>query len=179
MQNAKIVLFIVLIVLAGGSAHAGDWRLMATRAGFYGQYSLGLSYEWNPRHAVDYSIGTYQIDLENYYQSNLGYRYSHWQIPFYGNDWRPLQFGAFLVYAMNQQRYFLKSPGKYPYPEYYDETALRYGLEFSSTITFKPSRIGLGYHFRIFDNGVIATFNNSARNLQYYSSSGISVQYLF
>lgn len=179
MQNSKIALTIFLILFAALPSRAGDWRLMATRAGFYGQYSLGFSYEWAAHHAVDCSIGTYQIDLENYYQSNLGYRYSRWQIPFYGNDWRPLQFGAFLVYAMNQDKYFLRSPGKYPYPEYYDETALRYGLEFSSTITFKPSRIGLGYHFRIFDNGVIASFNNSARNLQYYSSSGISVQDLF
>ncbi len=167
------------MILARPYAFADDWRLLTTRAGFFGQYSLGLSYEWTPQHALDCTLGTYQIELENYYQSNVAYRYSRWQIPFYGHDWRPIQFGAFLVYAMNQDKYFLKSPEKYPYPEYYDETALRYGLEFSSTITFKPSRVGFGYHFRIFDNGVIASFNSSARNLQYYSSSGLSLQYLF
>lgn len=83
------------------------------------------------------------------------------------------------MYAMNDKKYFLRSPGKYPYPEYYDETALRYGLEFGTTLTFMPSRLAIGYRVRIFDNGVIAAFNKNNRDLQYYISSGLSLQYLF
>lgn len=141
------------------SAQAGEWRAVLERAGFLGTLAAGASYEFVPEHAA--------------------YRYSRWNTKVFGNDWRPLQLGVFAVYALNNERFFIKSPDKYPYPDYYDETAIRYGAEFGTTFTFMPSRIGIGYHIRIFDNGIIAMFNNSNRDIQYYISSGISLQYLF
>ncbi|MFS4458025.1 hypothetical protein [Bdellovibrio sp. HCB2-146] len=177
MQNFKN-LSLIFILLFSMQARA-DWRALFERGGFLGKYSLGFSYEWLPEHAVNYLLGVYNIGDENYYQSNFIYRYSRWNVNFYGNDWRPLQFGFFTVVSMDNERYFFRSPGKYPYPKYYDETAFRYGAEFSSTLTFHPSRVAIGYHLRVFDNGLIAAFNNSNRDLQYYISSGLSLQYLF
>lgn len=177
MRKLKIVI-LFLSVLFGTSAQA-EVRLLFQRSGFVGKYSIGVSYEFTPQHAVDYLLGVYQIDNEDFYQSNFIYRYSRWNVPFYGSTWRPIQFGFFMVYAMNQDKYFLNSPSKYPYPGYYDETALRYGAEFSSTFTYWPTGIAIGYHIRVFDNGLIAAFNNSNRDLQYYMSSGVSFQYVF
>lgn len=177
MPKLKIVILLFLFFLSVNAQ--AEVRLMFQRSGFVGKYALGASYEFNPKHAVDYLLGVYQIEDEDFYQSNLMYRYSRWNVPFYSNSWRPIQFGFFMVYAMNQDKYFLKSPGKYPYPKYYDETALRYGAEFSSTFTMWPSGIAIGYHLRVFDNGIIAAFNNRNRDLQYYTSSGISLQYVF
>jgi hypothetical protein len=160
-------------------ANAADGRIVFERAGFLGQYALGGSYEITPEHAVDLMVGVYHVSSNDYYQTSLIYRYSRWNTTFYGNNWRPLQFGIFATYSLDQDRYFMKSPGKYPDPNYYDETALRYGAEISSTFTFMPIGIGIGYHLRIFDSGIIAMFNNSNRDVQYYISSGISLQYLF
>ncbi|WP_347358597.1 hypothetical protein [Bdellovibrio sp.] len=178
MRNLKALIFFAVLTTSL-QAPAADWRALFERAGFLGKYAIGASYEWAPEHAVSYLLGNYQIEDEDFYQSNLIYRYSRWNTDFFGHHWRPLQFGFFLVYAMNNQKYFLKSPDKYPYADYYDETALRYGVEFGTTLTFMPSRLGLGYYIRVFDNGVIANFNNSKRDLQYYISSGLSLQYLF
>jgi hypothetical protein len=177
LQNLKII-FLFLALLSSGPARA-EWRAMVERAGFLGKVAAGTSYEFNPEHAVDYLLGMYEIGNDHYYQSNLMYRYSHWNVPVRKDVWRPLQLGAFVVYAMNNDRYFMDSPDVYPESNYYDGTAIRYGTEFSSTYTWYPSRIGLGYHIRIFDNGIIAIFNNSNRDLQYYISSGFSLQYVF
>jgi hypothetical protein len=175
----KLKIVILLLLLFVGVNASAVTRIVFERAGFLGKYALGASYEWTPEHAIDYLLGVYQIEGENFYQSNLIYRYSRWNVPFYSNSWRPVQFGLFLVYAMNQERYFMSSPGKYPYPAYYDETALRYGAEFSSTFTMWPSGFAFGYHIRIFDNGLVAAFNNTSQDIQYYISSGISLQYVF
>lgn len=152
---------------------------MIERAGFMGFLAAGVSYEWTPEHATDVSLGGYDIGNDTYYQTNIGYRYSRWVTPLKGNEWRPLQFGGFAVYALNTDRFFIRSPDKYPSKGYYDETALRYGAEFGSTLTFFPSRLAIGYRVRIFDNGLIAMFNNSNRDIQYYISSGFTLQYLF
>ncbi|WP_373998079.1 hypothetical protein [Bdellovibrio bacteriovorus] len=174
--QALALAFLFLFV---SSAHADDWRAVVERAGFMGTVAAGASYEFEPEHAVDLSLGGYPIDDEVFYQANLVYRYSRWNTPVREDVWRPLQFGFFLVYALNSDKYFLESPDKYPYPDYYDFTALRYGAEFGTTYTFMRSRIGISYRIRIFDNGVIAIFNNNNRDLQYYISSGLSLQYLF
>ncbi|WP_413585937.1 hypothetical protein [Bdellovibrio sp. HCB274] len=170
---------IIFATLLGCTANAGDWRALIERAGFTGFLAAGVSYEWLPEHATDVTLGGYQIANETYYQANIGYRYSRWSTPLKGNDWRPVQFGAFAVYALNTDRFFIRSPDKYPSKGYYDETALRYGAELGSTLTFMPSRIAIGYRVRIFDNGLIAMFNNSNRDIQYYISSGFTLQYLF
>lgn len=170
---------ILCLCLATSTANAGEVRAILERAGFMGTVAAGGSYEWTEQHASDLSLGTFLIGSEQFYQANIGYRYSRWNSPMKGDMWRPLQFGFFGVYALNNKRFFLKSPDKYPYPGYYDETAFRYGLEFGTTYTFMPSRIAIGYRLRIFDNGIIATFNNNNRDIQYYISSGFTVQYLF
>ncbi|WP_413583108.1 hypothetical protein [Bdellovibrio sp. HCB288] len=178
MFSFNKIVFICLIFVAS-PAHSGEWRALIERAGFMGFLAAGVSYEWTQEHATDVSLGGYHIDNETYYQTNIGYRYSRWVTPLKGNEWRPLQFGGFAVYALNTDRYFLSSPDKYPSKGYYDETALRYGAEFGSTLTFFPSRLAIGYRVRIFDNGLIAMFNNSNRDIQYYISSGFTLQYLF
>lgn len=153
---------------------------MAERAGFYGSIAFGGSYEFNDRHAVDFSIGEYLNDQHRYHQSNLSYRYSRWQMDFDQNKiWRPLQIGVFTVRSWDGRNYFLTSPGKYPYEQYYDETALRYGVEFGSTFTFTDYNFGISYRLRILDSGLIALYNNRNRDLQYYISSGLSFQYVF
>ncbi len=175
MSYIKIILFLLFSATASSQA---EWRALAERAGFFGKYSLGASYEWNQTQAVDLLIGTYEVADASYYQANFAYRYSRWEVPFYEHNWRPIQFGGFIVTSLDNGRFFITSPSKYPYPEYYDETALRWGAELGSTFTFK-NRFAIGYCLRIFDNGLIAIYNNSNRDLQYYISSGLSLQYAF
>lgn len=166
-------------MLSSVQVRAGDWRAVVSRAGFLGVVAAGASYEVNPYHAVDFLLGSYSMGGDRHLQSNFLYRYSRWQVPVGADVWRPVQFGAFIVYANNNDKFFLKSPEVYPERNYYDGTAIRYGAEVTSTYTWYPLRFGLAYHLRIFDNGLIAIFNNSNRDLQYYISSGFSLQYVF
>jgi len=144
-----------------------------------GTVSAGPIYEFNPYHAMAFTVGSYQNGRSHYAQLNLAYRYSRWQFERPGVLWRPLQIGLFAIYSTDQDRYFIKSPDKYPESGYYDETALRGGLEFGSTIILHNYHLGLAMYLRILDNGITAIVNNVHCDLQYYSSTGIAVHYVF
>lgn len=155
------------------------WVANFERAGFLGSYALGVGYETESRHAFEGSIGTYSNDGKNQYQTNLLYRYSGWEITGNNKTWRPLQVGVFTIRSWDRENYFTKSPDQYPYEGYYDFTAFRAGLEVSNTLIFNQSRIAISYRFRILDNGIVAVYNNSHKDLQYYISSGLALSYLF
>jgi hypothetical protein len=113
------------------------------------------------------------------YQSNFAYRYSPWRILWNEIVWKPVQVGIFALYSWDQSNYFLKSPNKYPSGDYYEQTAFRWGIEFGSQIGFWLDRWAIGYSVRITDAGVIALYNNTERDLQYSSSSGVRVECSF
>lgn len=184
MPIAKIVICLLMALcihpaLANEEDSQIHYRWILEKAGFFGDYATGVSVDWNDRHATDLSLGRYRIDDSYSKQLNLSYRYSRWQVLFRGDEWRPVQYGAFVIHSIGDDRFFSRSPSKYPYPDYYDPTAFRFGMEFSSTWTFKPENIALALRLRVFDTGLIAGFNNENRNLQYFSSSGLSLQYVF
>lgn len=179
MQKLQIALFYLMTLIFINPALAANVRATLAHAGFFGKVSLGISYEFSDQHAADISLGGYEISDHLYYQLNLAYRYSPWTVPFGKHQWRPIQTGIFAVYSLDHDRYFFKSPGKYPYDNYYEQTILRYGVEFSSTMTFLPYNVAISYHVRVFETGVIANFNNQHKDLEFYISSGVSLQYLF
>lgn len=126
------------------------------------------------------SLGAYTDDGElQRYQSNLAYRNSLWQVPLEEKTWVPLQLGVFTIYSLDGSHFFLQSPSKYPSAGYYDQTAFRWGIEFGTSLIFRENRYAVSYHFRILDNGFVAVYNNFRRDLQYYVSSGINLQYRF
>jgi hypothetical protein len=167
-----------LCILLASAAHGGA-RAVLEKAGFMGALALGAGYDWSPDHATDFSLGGYRISDNTYYQANFSYRYSPWQIPYLINTWQPLHVGFFMVYALNGNRYFLSSPEKYPTPGYYDQTALRYGLELGSTYIFTSKNFSVGYRLRVFDTGLIAAYNNTDSGLTYSVSSGLALHYFF
>jgi hypothetical protein len=166
-------------VLSGSVSYA-QWSLSVEHAGFFGTYALGGVYEFNDRHATELSLGVYRNEGKpQQYQSNLAYRHSLWRVPWEEKMWVPLQLGAFTIYSLDGDHFFLKSPSKYPSAGYYDQTALRWGFEFGTSLIFPKNRFSISYHFRILDNGFVAVYNNFRRDLQYYVSSGINFQYRF
>lgn len=161
-------------------AEPTELRLFIARSGFMGKGALGLSAEFaDHKHTTDLSLGVYDIEKVNYYQLNFSYRYSQWKIYYRNQEWRPLQIGIFGVYSLDYDRFFYDSPTPYPTKDYYEQTRFRYGLEISTNLTFVKSCLGLSYHLRVFDTGLTASFNNQNRDLQYYMSSGVSLQYIF
>lgn len=153
--------------------------MLVERAGFFGRWGLGGIYELNRRHSFELSVGNSVIEHKDHYQANLSYRYSQWEVVIADYRWLPFQVGMFTMYSLDQSRYFLESPGKYPSPGYYDGTALRSGIDFATTLIWMRSSLGVAYHLRVLDSGVVAIYNNKNRDLQYYISSGISLRYLF
>lgn len=171
-------LITLVLFLAAVEANA-TWQVSLSRAGFFGSWAIGGIYEWSDRHSVELAAGQYQIQNKNYWQSDLAYRYAIWKTEYENIVWAPIQPGLFAIGSWDRENYFLKSPSKYPYDSYYDQTAVRWGLEFSSVVGWKNAPISIAYHIRIIDAGVVAIYNNSHKELQYYLSSGISLRYAF
>lgn len=165
-----------MLVSAPASA---KWAAELATSGFMGTLSAGPVYEWAGRHHVAMTIGAYQNGENRYGQLNTAYRYARWRFERPDILWKPLHIGLFTLYSLDQKRFFVKSPSRYPEDGYYEQTALRGGLEIGTTILFVKSKIGLASYLRVLDNGVIALLNNVHRDLQYYSSSGVALQYQF
>lgn len=178
MVHAQTITTYLFVFLLSFSAKA-DWRLIFERAGFLGAYSGGFSYQWNERHATDLSLGSYSNDGVKYYQTNISYRYSRWSVPWENRNWIPIQIGVFTIRSLDKHNYFVKSPSEYPSDGYYDATAFRWGLLYGTALEFPESHFGIAYYIKILDNGIIALYNNSQMDLQYYISSGIGLHYIF
>lgn len=177
MFHLKIAAFTLILhisVLADSAT-----RVQLEKAGFFGNYSIGVGYDWAIEHITDFSLGFFQIDHNTSYQANLAYRYSHWNLSSSRHFWQPFQIGVFATYALSGSRYFLTSPAKYPGSGYYEQTALRHGLELATTYVSNDSNVGIGYRLRILDSGFIAVYNNTESTLKYSAASGIVLQYLF
>ena len=156
-----------------------QWGISLQHAGFLGDAAFGVSYEPYEQHYVSYLLGVYKIGGTDFYQSSLLYRYSRWEVLVDGHKWRPVQFGTFLTYAMNNDRFFVKSPAIFPDEKYYEQTALRIGIEVGTDITFEKYPVSVGTYLRWLDAGIIAFYNNPRRDQQYYVSSSLSIQYKF
>lgn len=157
---------------------SADWRGVAARSGFFGKYSLSGNYSPSENHEFELGIGSYSIGATYYGQLNAAYRYGYWHVPWQEKRWTP-QAGVFTIYSLDQKHFFTESPGKYPSPNYYDQTSYRWGLEFGFTLAFLSTGLDAGYRFRILDTGVIAFYNNGHRDLQYYCSSALELRYNF
>ena len=167
----------MLLILPGfGRA---EWQATVNRMGFFGNLGAGAIYDWENRHSLELSIGFYSNNEKTYSQTNLAYRYSRWIVEYPDIFWSPIQLGIFSVRSWDRDGYFLRSPSKYPYAGYYDETALRWGLEFGTVVKWKSSPVALAYHVRILDAGVVAIYNNANKDLQYHVSSGLALRYCF
>lgn len=156
-----------------------DWRLSFERAGFFGSYSGGFGYQWDQRHSTDLTLGVYSNDGVKYNQINFSYRYSRWTIPWENKNWIPAQVGVFTVRTLDRHNYFVRSPSEYPTDGYYDATAFRWGFLYGMALEFPDSHFSVAYFVKILDNGIVALYNNSNMDLQYYISSGIGFQYIF
>lgn len=157
-----------------------DWKGTLNQSGFFGTYSAGAIYEWKDQHQVEFSLGSYPFDGVNYGQTNFAYRYSPWKV-FVSPEvqWQPAHFGIFMIHSWDQSQYFIESPSKYPYEGYYDQTALRFGFEWATSWNFQSQKWAAVYALRLLDGGLIAWHNNSPENINFFVSSGISLQYKF
>ena len=124
-------------------------------------------------------VGTYSIEAEDHYQLNFAYRYTPWAVPFDKVQWRPFQIGLVGLHSLDYNRYFLRSPVQYPQDNYYEQTLIRLGLELGQHWVVEDYSIGLSYYFRLLDNGFVALYNNTQKDLQYYTSSGLGITYFF
>lgn len=172
-QIAFIIFFLI------GLPAQAQWQATINRMGFFGRIGGGAIYTWNDVHSVEGSLGLFAMDDKDYGQINMAYRYSRWQVQHYERLWTPMQVGVFLTRALPTKQYFKASPSKYPSADYYDQTALRGGLEFGTSVMFSKTNLGVAYHMRVLDAGLIAFYNNAHRDLQYYVSSALSLRYQF
>lgn len=177
MGNVKELIFVFF--LAYTSWAKADWQFTFNRMGFLGEFGVGMIYDWENPHSMEVSIGSYKTKYQNEWQTNIAYRYSKWHIDRGEKVWTPIQFGFFTVRSLDSEEYFIRGPDQYPESNYYDQTALRWGIEFGSALKFKSSGISIAYYFRILDTGIIALYNNGRKDLQYYASSGLSARYHF
>ena len=156
-----------------------DWSAEVGYSGFWGTVSAGPIYRVDEKQSLGLSLGSYRNGPDVFAQINFVYRYAHWKFERGSLLWRPLHIGPFLSLTTDQKRFFLMSPEKYPEDGYYEQTALRGGAEIGTTVLFCKARLAFALYFRLLDNGMVAIYNNRTRDLQYFSSSGLGLQYHF
>lgn len=173
----KWILIIFLLWSAVGQAER--LSITAGTAAFMGEQYYGGIYNWNDHHAVFLTFGSYDIHNVDYWQYNLGYRFTSEVIEYEYFNWAPVQMGVSLIRSMGYREFFIKSPDRYPSENYYEGNALRLAFILGSGFNFFDNKLGLNYHFVVLDTGLIAIYNNPKARLPYYFSSGLSLQYNF
>src|SRR3989338_2477474 len=113
MARLKTLIFFLFAFRANAS-----WVWMNHYVGYFGNFASGFEYEIDSSHAIEFSIGRYQIDEKYFHQTNFAYRYSPYKIDWKQKLWTPLQAGIFSCQSWDQNHYFAESPGYYPYKEY-------------------------------------------------------------
>lgn len=166
-------------------ASLDKWGAEVTYAGYLGDFSIGFLREWRETHSVHLSVGYYDIDGIKYTQANLGYMYqTPWHHRFDDNpdlSWHFFSVGLYLLRSLDNTHYFRASPSKYPTAGYYDETALRFGLNMATSVRFWNDSTQISYFMMILDNGIIAAYNNQHERslISYFVSHGLSLSYRF
>lgn len=171
-------LFLIIVVRITVPA-AAEWGLLLGTAGFQGAMTLGLTYQLSVRHALELSLGQYAIENQAAYQVNFGYTYTPARIQLGPMAWAPVDMSALLIYALDNQRYFVVSPSRFPTPGYYEPTALRAGLSLGTELAILKDRLRLIYQVVILDNGIVAALNNRAEDVNYFLSAGLKLRFDF
>jgi hypothetical protein len=177
MGYVQKLTFVTILFFSSGTL--AIWQVAVNHAGFFGIWSLGAIYKWPDRFSLEFGLGRYQIDGRNFWQSNIAYRYAIWKFNYEQIVWTPLQPGLFLVASLDREKYFVESSPRYPYPNYYDQTAVRGGLELGTKLAWKNSPTTLVVYLRMIDGAILALYNTSKNEFQYYLASGVSLQYDF
>lgn len=159
-------------------ASAEEWGVALNTGGFQGTYSAAAAYDWSRTHEVELGAGRFLFAGKEETQINFGYRYTPYVLQMQDFGWAPVSLGLTLNYALNQDDYFVRNPGKYPDPDYYEQTGIRAGLELSTQAMYGKNWRVL-YKVVMIDSGLIAVVNNDSGYAKNFLSAGISLQYFF
>lgn len=177
LQTLNLILFALLTVFS--TAANADWGLGVATGGFQGRTSTAVIWDWKRTHTIEFGVGEYSLDEKRKTQFNLSYRYTPFEVQWRQFTWAPTSIGLILIYANDEKRYFTQGPSKYPDEDYYDETGIRPGLEWSTQVTTLDGQIRLLYKIVLMDTGVVALINNDSKYAEYFYSSGLALQYFF
>lgn len=177
----KFLMLMLIFFGSCGLGRAGHVEVVGQTAGFLGEQAYGLGYEFNSRHYAEVTVGKYSVEGEDNHQLNIGYTYSWWHVPWLHGISKIFCPGLYALTALGRDEYFLASPDKYPYPEYYDQTAVRFGLTlaFSHLFLWENGGLELVYQVMMLDHGLIAKYNNPNEGLEDFISSGVMLRMQF
>lgn len=177
MVTLKAVLIFLVIILGTTVTFAeepGPWGIVTGAAGYQGEFFAGGMYRFNERHTMVVSLGTFTLDYPHA-QLNIGYVYSPYAMDVYEHTrWTVLDCGVSLSFALNRNKYFLKSPVQYPQENYYDQTRDRAALQIGTSLEPFDGAISIRYFVSLLTFGAVAFFNNQEGYRQFLSS-GISL----
>jgi hypothetical protein len=179
-----IIALVVLMMMATAPAvsFAGDMDVVLQTQGFLGERALGLGYEFNSRHRIEATVGTYHVDSDEYRQLNIGYTYSPFQLDWNCGKTKIFSPGIYALFTRGHDLYFVHSPDRYPYKDYYDPNGVRLGitLAFSHVFQWASQAVEIVYQIMALDQGVIADYNNPEEDeLDDFMSSGLMVRVRF
>lgn len=149
---------VLLLGLLSVPAHS-EWGPVSGTSGYQGEFYLGGSHRSeNERHNTDISIGVTQgIIGGEFYQLNLKYVYSPYIKNFKKFSTNFIGVGALLTRCLCDD-VFIENVDPYPEGNYYDETAYRSAVVFSSKIYWKD--VEIYWDWLLLDQILIAYYNN-------------------
>jgi hypothetical protein len=142
-----------------GLSSQADWGPHFGSGGYLGGFYVGATHRsFEQTHAFDLSLGVTRGILEKeVYQLNAKYTYSPFRWSFPKIKTNIMGIGLLLTRCLCDE-VFSKNLDIYPEPNYYDETAYRLGLVFSTIVIWRDFEIY--WDWVLLDQILLANYNN-------------------
>lgn len=169
-----------LLVLSPLSVQAVEWQMSLQHAGFMGETSVAAGFENQARwFGMDVGMGfSSDSDGKSVRQINLKTRLQPfiWGLGKYGELILPY-LGVQAMYT-DDTAFFVKSGNEFPEDEYYDFTAIRFGIPLG--MSWRNETWAVYAEYVLLDTDLIAQYNTeSALKYQDITSASVGLRYYF
>lgn len=169
-----------LLVLSPLSVQAVEWQMSLQHAGFMGETSVAAGFENQSRwFGMDLGVGfSSDSDGKSVRQINVKARFQPliWGAGKYGEVILPY-FGVQAMYT-DDTAFFVQSGDEFPEDEYYDFTAIRFGIPVG--IAWRNETWSVYAEYVLLDTDIIAQYNTkSALGYQVIASASVGLRYYF
>lgn len=137
-QNQPIIYILLLVLLKGAQTFAGTVAISGQHAGMIGKISLGAGYLFENKISLALYYGETPLELSNgrVRQYSLKGIYSPFDVRLSQKwHWETFYSGLLITYT-DHPNYFMEPPHDKQPDNYYDPTALRYGIILGSEWTY-------------------------------------------
>lgn len=160
----------------------GHVRAVVHTSGYMGNIGVGLQYHPSSWMRTTLSYGKTQLVnggtfLEQYNLTHVFHLFDHHVSPKKRFKWKPFHLGLGLVWSPDQ-KFFVRSPNKYPASNYYEPTAIHYMVVMGTELEWR-NRWAFFAAFHILDQTLAAYLNDTSWRPEELASVSLGASFSF